>query len=282
MKKTKVVIPALGIIAFATAASITGTVAWFTAARRKGNDNGMQILSPNKRFKSMTIHNAVFDDYVNAVYKFDRTPFATATYNESTGLVDYSENFTITMETYNDLEQNHPILMLVELNGTITATSEDPVTVYASSTSTEYFALPDSDGSPKNEILEEGNPLSSVVAFYTKALMANDSMITTQGSYTDPDTSTTYRTYDFPMVEFKTNYDGFNRESFVQFDDETMEYQDFISNKNLIKVESGTMEYIAIICDYYHPAIEYVYSTFLSEEVLEDTIYFTCDWSMVI
>ena len=33
MKKTKVVIPALGIIAFATAASITGTVAWFTSSR---------------------------------------------------------------------------------------------------------------------------------------------------------------------------------------------------------------------------------------------------------
>lgn len=34
MKKTKIVIPALGIIAFATAASITGTVAWFTANSR--------------------------------------------------------------------------------------------------------------------------------------------------------------------------------------------------------------------------------------------------------
>ena len=38
----------------------------------------------------------------------------------------------------------------------------------------------------------------------------------------------------------------------------------------------------AIIVDYYHAAVEYVYSTFLSEEVLEETIYFTCDWSMVI
>ena len=31
MKKTKIIVPALGIIAFATAASITGTIAWFTA-----------------------------------------------------------------------------------------------------------------------------------------------------------------------------------------------------------------------------------------------------------
>ena len=31
MKKTRIVIPALGLIAFSTAASITGTVAWFTA-----------------------------------------------------------------------------------------------------------------------------------------------------------------------------------------------------------------------------------------------------------
>lgn len=33
MKKSKIIVPALGIIALSTAASITGTVAWFTASR---------------------------------------------------------------------------------------------------------------------------------------------------------------------------------------------------------------------------------------------------------
>lgn len=274
-------VAAAGLSLFSMVAVVVSAIAWFSAIRRKGNDNGMNILSPDKRFKSMTIHNILDIDYVNGIYKFDREEVASAEYNETTGLVDYSDNFTIEMETYNDLEQNHPVLMIVELNGTVEATEDEPLTVYASSTSTEYFGLPDENGSPKNEILERGNPMSSVVHFFSKALRSNDSLLTTIGSYTD-DESVPHQTYNFPAAEFKENYDGFDRQSFVQFDDVNMEYQDFIQNKNLLKEESGSYEYIAIIVDYYHAAVEYVYSTFLSEEVLEDTIYFTCDWSMVI
>ena len=42
MKKSKIIVPALGIIAFATAASITGTVAWFTA-QSQVTISGMQF-----------------------------------------------------------------------------------------------------------------------------------------------------------------------------------------------------------------------------------------------
>ena len=34
MKKTRIIAPALAIIAFSTAASIAGSVAWFTASRQ--------------------------------------------------------------------------------------------------------------------------------------------------------------------------------------------------------------------------------------------------------
>lgn len=277
-------ISAIGLSMFSLVAVAVSSVAWFTAMRRTGSDGTMRVTSTEKRFKKITLHNVVFDDYVNGIYKFDRNPVATATYIESTGQVSYSPNFTIVMDTYNDLEQNHPVLMLVELNGTITATEEEPLTVYASSTSTEYFGIAKADGTPKNEIKRSGNPLSSVVNFFSKSMMANDTLITTVGSYTDysEEEPVIYQTYDFPMVQYKPAYAGFDRESFVQFNDETMEYQDFIQNKNLLQMNSGSAEYIAIIVDYYHPAVEYVYSTFMSEEVLDDTIYFSCDWSMVI
>ena len=282
-------VAAAGLSLFSLCAVVVSAIAWFSAIRRKGNDNGMNILSPDKRFKSMTIHNILDIDYVNGIYKFDREEVASAEYNETTGLVEYSPDFTITMDTYNDLEQNHPVLMIVQLNGQVEASTDEPLTVYASSTSTEYFGLPDENGSPKNEILEEGNPMSSVVHFFSKAMLANDSLLTTTGTYTETfvdeneeEQTKTYQTYEFPAAEFKPNYAGFDRQSFVQFDDETMEYKDFIQNKNLLKETTGTYEYIAIIVDYYHAAVEYVYSTFLSEQVLENTIYFTCDWSMVI
>ena len=40
MKKSKIIIPALAIIAFSTAASITGSVAWFTASRQANISGG--------------------------------------------------------------------------------------------------------------------------------------------------------------------------------------------------------------------------------------------------
>ena len=42
MKKTKIIIPALGLLLLSTAASVTGTVAWF-AANATANASGMQV-----------------------------------------------------------------------------------------------------------------------------------------------------------------------------------------------------------------------------------------------
>ena len=47
MKKTKVIIPALGLLVLSTAASVTGTVAWFSANNRV-NVNGMKVSTKVK------------------------------------------------------------------------------------------------------------------------------------------------------------------------------------------------------------------------------------------
>lgn len=265
-------VAAVALCSFSVVAVAVSTIAWFTAFRSKNSEGGMRIYTPDKIFKKMTIHEINNIDYANVKYSFDKEPIATATYNKTTGRVETSENFTIEMETYTDLEQNHPVLMLVELIDTVTATTDDPITVYASSSNTEYFGAPDETGNPKNTILREGNPLSSVVAFYTKAYTTaeiSNASITTSDSYV------------FPIAELD-NTSGFQRETFSTFNDATMEFIGFTQNKRLWSSTTASVNYIAIICDYYRPAIEFVYSTYLSEEVLEDTIYFTCDWSMVI
>lgn len=268
-QKMKMVM-AIGLCCFSVVAVAVSSVAWFTALRKKDASNGMQVFTPDKIFKKMTIHNIYDIDYVNVQYKFDKNPVATAEYNPTTGQVETSDNFTIEMDTYEDLEQNHPVLMLVELMDEITATSLDPITVYATSTNDEYFGVPDEDGNPKNPILQEGNPLSSVVAFYTNSYT---------GDELSSSTITTATTYNFPIAELKTD-SGFVRETFSTFEEDS--FIDFTQNKRLWSTETKTVKYIAIIVDYYRPAIEFIYSTYLSEEVLEDTIYFTCDWSMVI
>ena len=63
MKKTKVIIPALGILLLSTAASVTGTVAWFTAA----NDvdvSGMQFTAQSEQ--AIVVSNEGKTSWVNS------------------------------------------------------------------------------------------------------------------------------------------------------------------------------------------------------------------------
>lgn len=267
-------VSAIGLCGFSVVAFTVSTIAWFTYLSAQSNYNeGLTVLSPSGYFKSMKLYDVVNIDYRNNLFQFNSTPAATATYQDD-GTVLYSEGFGISMDTYDDLSQNHPILMVVQLKEEITATSEYPVNVFASSTSTEYFALANEDGTLRHQIQREGNPLSSIVAFYSKGMLANDPLLVASGSFES------YTTFDYPIPEFTDS--GFDRETFVDFDEDTMEYRNFTQNKNIYRTETETLEYVAIILDYYHPAVSYVYSTFLSEEVLDDVIYFSCDWSMVI
>ena len=72
MKKTKILVPALAVLALGMAASVTGTVAWF-AANNVVNANGMYLKSttPSSLVISKTINadgigDATFIDYETA------------------------------------------------------------------------------------------------------------------------------------------------------------------------------------------------------------------------
>lgn len=71
MKKSKVIIPALGILSLSTAAAVTGTVAWFTAARVKSfamsgitavnPESGLTIALENINNTKVTGADGTFD-----------------------------------------------------------------------------------------------------------------------------------------------------------------------------------------------------------------------------
>lgn len=276
-------VAAAGLCLFTAVAVVTATVAWFTAFRKNDNDNnGMTIVNPYGYFSSMTLHKLTVDgegevtgiDYKNNKFYFQQTPSASAVLNTETGNIDYSPNFDVQMGTYSDLDQHSPLLMLITLSSTITATEEKPVTVYASCDKDYYFGEKGANGQPVHEIQETGNPLSSVVAFYSKSFTSL-TPITGTGDHAG--------TYVTPIAQYDESA-GYDRETFVQFDEETSEpaADPFIQNKNIVSIESGSVLYIAVIVDYYHYALEYVYNTFLGDTTLEKTIFFSCDWNMVI
>lgn len=59
MKKSKIIIPALAMIAFSVAASITGTVAWFTATRTATINAGTYAVVKTTSDLSVTLSNGI-------------------------------------------------------------------------------------------------------------------------------------------------------------------------------------------------------------------------------
>ena len=92
MKKTKIIIPALGMLLLSTAASISGTVAWFSM-NTTVTANGMQVKA--KAQAGLVISNASDGTY-NASAATVKTTcaelFPASTYNLSTWLASVSTN----------------------------------------------------------------------------------------------------------------------------------------------------------------------------------------------
>lgn len=66
MKKSKIIVPALGILCLSTAATVTGTVAWFTASRvRTISMDNITVVNPESGLKLTTVTN-VENTYVDA------------------------------------------------------------------------------------------------------------------------------------------------------------------------------------------------------------------------
>lgn len=59
MKKSKIIVPALALIAFSTAASITGTVAWFTASRTATFNAGTYNVASTAKGLSYSLTGAI-------------------------------------------------------------------------------------------------------------------------------------------------------------------------------------------------------------------------------
>ena len=59
MKKSKIIVPALALIAFSTAASITGTVAWFTASRTATFNAGTYTVASTAKGLSYSVDSGV-------------------------------------------------------------------------------------------------------------------------------------------------------------------------------------------------------------------------------
>ena len=260
-------IAAVALCGFSAVSLVSGAVAWFSASRvSKGSGDSMTAVEPSPIFKKMSFHNYVHIDYVNNTLKFNQNATGYIEFDEN-GTLQYYGDTSVSLGTYDQLNQTQPVLCLIELDTKHVVTAEEPIVVSAKTEET-YI------GASEDKIVAEGNPLSSVVRFYSNAYADGDALDAISGTYTSAEV-----TYDVYNVGMKTIA---NSDSFAKFTNEYT-YTSFDPTPTLYEgAVNDEVTYIGIVFDYYTYALEYIYNTYLGLDILDDTITFACDWTMVI
>ena len=283
--KTLKIVAATSMTMFSLATVFSACIAWF-AANKQNDTDGAQISveTPSGLFYKLSIHNAitVSDDE----YRFDTNPWGTIQIENwrTKRLITNFSSDSCFMGSYDYLEKMHPVLFLFQFGddsvASYTATSTNPISIKAT-TETDYYIGDNAEGRtiyPIDEIdVSQGhfNPLSSVVQYSSKAFASKSALdaITAEDSVTLSEV--TYDTYDFAVDELT----GLG--SFVEFDHQDS-YASFEQEPVLYSTTSATVKYVAVVFDYYELAMETIYSAFMGNEILTDTLNFTCDWTLVI
>ena len=284
-KTTLKIIAATSMSIFSLTSVFSACIAWF-AMNKNTNAEGAQVsVEPaSGYFYKLSIHNAVVvsDDQ----YRFDTNPWGTIQIENwrTRRLITNFSSDSCFMGSYDYLEKTHPVLFLFQLGDysveSYTATAKEPICIKAT-TETDYY-IGDNAAErtiyPTDEIdISQGhfNPLSSVVKYSSKVFASTAALnaIKTENSVTL--SNVTYDTYDFTPNQLT------GAGSFVEFDNQDS-YTSFEQEPVIYSTTSATVKYVAVVFDYYELAMETIYGVFMGNEVLSDTISFTCDWTLVI
>ena len=272
----------------------SATFAWFLASRKINQENdSFEITARFGRFKSITFHElsskAVRDSYYDSTFNFNKTPSGTLTYNWPTHTVTKSGNTTIALDGYDYLDHEQPLLLILELDKEYSSTNDSPVIVdlEVDATAPQVF-IGERDADQTNAYeLDDAD-----VIFDTGTVVRDE--VSIDVNYYGLSNAVKFHTIEYSASAFSTAFDGESVYSFTHLDNE----KSFVSIANsndastytnhitpLIET-TGDVKYIAIIIDYYSDAIEYIYSTFFGDPVLENDydgfLYFKCDWSMEV
>lgn len=269
----------------------SASYAWFQSIlSQSGAGNSFPVKNLAGKFKQMTFHQLASNGKTvstveeNCSFKFNKTPVGTISYNWETNEPVTSGTTSIALNAYETLDRYQPMLLLIELQKEYTNLEASEVQVYANVeeaegkgfigardevTNAPVYDLSDSSiYQTKNNIKYYW--LSSVVRFFSKSFNASAFTTLSSGS-----------TYDFILG----NMD--NEAHFVDINnsDETSSFNNTVEIYN--SPAGGSVQYIALIVDYYPDAIEFIYSTFLGDATLESAEYdyelnYLCDWGMEV
>ena len=295
----------------------SGVLAWFSM-NKDADASGATVTVENKEFfKKISYHQHLTSPVpTDDACSFSLTPYVSMSYDSNTrsfssaistinGSSSAVSSFDLVMEQYDPMNKHKPILVIAELSEEVDCTTNENgvggVRVLASTTTTDFLGRKDdnthqakyslgSDSQLKIATIASTDyyPLSSVVCFKAKAFSQDeyDDWISGKQAYEVSGLTIEDEDEDEDEDERKWLEPVDHNFSEADVDSDTS----YFYNRSTIYTSENSgnelVKYIAIIVDYYDLAIEYIYSTFLGNAILENTyeyvLNFTCDWKWEI
>ena len=292
----------------------SATFAWFEMIKHVDENASSMPVEKKERFSKISYYNYTGIPTDDAC-SFSPTPYASITYNAATKTFSQPVNgqgqtissFDLVMDQYDPMNKHKPILVIAELSEDVNTANSLGVQVIAKTTTTDFLGRKDANHQPKYALgsscplkiatvsSTDYYPLSSVVCFRTKAFseaeyntwtengQASSLNVTGLSLPEEADPESTTPVQEQELTTWFSPVDRNFAEADVDADSSSFEQESTVYRSD--SEGSAVVKYIAVVVDYYDLAIEYIYSAYLGNTVLEENDYilnFTCDWKWEI
>ncbi len=266
----------------------SGAAAWFASAQTyTGDADEMKVGVRSSVVTKISFHAQVGTKSVteNAdttnYYLFEKDEYASLaisnnipsalTFNTESGAYkdwNAKADKTSTLSTYSLLSQDHPILILFTLEAYTADAPREVVIDF--STDSGYLGFSDT-------IAQSGNPLSSIVEFHsfglTSALPSGGAYTSATQSYSD-----TYQYGTVRGITYDKKWASISNNETASFDDDGV--INLFSNVENGNPSSNVYTQVGVVMNYSVASLEYIYNKFLGNNVLDNNLFFTWDWTM--
>ncbi len=307
------IIAATSMCIFSLFALFSGTIAWFNVTQAAtDNANNMGVKPVAGKLKAVYFHELASKEIdsktkVASSFTFSSAYSGKIEFDWESKTADYDGNATVSLSQYTPLDPEHPVLMVFEMNEGYQITGDGELTITAKTDVTGFLGARTASNAPLYSLDGNGvyysktNSSDASKTDYYYAMSSVAKFYCTDAStelYNKPNgENTTLINPTYAVADLRDKADS--AAALAEDEDAVVPDLSFVNVDNAAEtftykqeptiytsVANTTVKYISIIVDYYEDAIEYIYSTYLGNTVLENeldgTLDFVCDWDLEV
>ena len=301
------IIAATSMAIFSLMTTFTAAFAWFTATRERANDADNFVV----RDVQGVLKNIYFHEFVSKTidpntreatsFTFNSIYSGKISYDWQNKSASYSGNTSVQLDTYSPLNSEHPLLMVMELTEDHEAISDGDIVVTAKTDVEGFLGARNNTGAPVYNLKGNGVyqivdddyyfALSSVVDFYscdTASELYYKNASAENANLINPTYNTSSLWGRKSSIAAKAeDENAIVPDCCFTNIDNSNDTSSFNQTPTIYTSKEGTtIKYVSIIIDYYKDAVEYIYSTYLGNSVLEAEfgyiLNYLCDWGLEV